>query len=169
MKALLVLLLASSLVQADQRLETNNGFCHFVLNAANADNEEFLANCLHGIRQNNDGTGTGAVYIAVQYPPAGAPVTEDVAYTGTDTGIPCNMVDSNGTTYSTNDWNSFYDFQRGIPRETMRLFKESFGKNDPQFDYNNDGIVNSLDVGMMKANWPETVVYSLTCRNGAQQ
>lgn len=101
-------LLLSTPAMSDQRFETVGGFCHFILNAQNDDNEVYFANCLNSIVQNNDGTGNGSTIILVTYPTGSAPISEDITFTGTDTGIPCIMVDSNGTTYQTNDWDSEY-------------------------------------------------------------
>ena len=52
MKKLSVLLLLISVhiifavtASADPRMETNDNFCHFILNTGNTDNEVFLAGC----------------------------------------------------------------------------------------------------------------------------
>ena len=118
---LMVLVLFSSVVQADQRFETVGGFCHFVLNPENDDNEVFFANCQNSIVQNNDGTGRGSTIIEVKYPFGSAPIEKTLILTGEETGIPCVMVDSNGTTYSTLDWTSKYQYRppRGKNRSTV--------------------------------------------------
>jgi hypothetical protein len=146
---LAVSMIACTSVIADQRFETNNGFCHFVLNPSNADNEVFFSNCRNSIVQNNDGTGTGTTYIKVQFPVGGAPISESLALTGDETGIACNMVDSNGTQYTTNDWTSEYIFVKN-----RRKGKGNYAR--------------------FKHRWhdkkkADTVIFSLICRNGQQQ
>jgi len=117
----MVLVLFASVVQADQRFETVGGFCHFILNPNNDDNEVFFANCMNSIVQNNDGTGSGSTLVKVSYPFGAAPISETTVFTGEETGIPCVMVDSNGTTYSTLDWPSIYRFKppRGKHHSTV--------------------------------------------------
>jgi hypothetical protein len=114
MKYLLILLFAFTLsAQADQRFETVGGFCHFVtpegFATANDDNEVFFANCENSIRQNNDATGSGSTLVEVDYPLGALPFTGKFAYSGAETGIDCVMVDSNGTAYVTQDWDSVYE------------------------------------------------------------
>lgn len=122
MKAILAGLLALGIVSsvsADQRFETTGGFCHFVtpegFQNGNDDNEVFYANCLNSIRQNSDGTGNGSTIINVKFPLDSAPFTESYETSFEETGIDCVMVDSNGTTYVSQDWNSTYEY-RGITR-----------------------------------------------------
>ena len=143
---LAVSMIACMSVIADQRFETNNGFCHFVLNANNAHNEVFFANCRNSIVQNNDGTGTGTTYIVAPFPIGYAPIAESLALTGDETGIPCNMVDSNGIKYTTNDWSSEYTF-----------IKHKNGKSA------------GFDHEWHDKNYADIVIFSLICRNAQQQ
>jgi len=116
MKALYltVLVLFSSVVQADQRFETVGGFCHFILNPDNDDNEVFFANCENSITQNNDGSGEGSTHVVVKYPLGGEPIVKTTYFDNeTAPNIPCVMVDSNGTTYVSNDWYSKYKYRAG--------------------------------------------------------
>jgi len=117
MKYLLTLLAALAITfslstYADQRFETVGGFCHFVtpegFATANDDNEVFFANCENSIRQTADGSGEGSTKVIVQYPKGAEPFEETYKTSGAETGIDCNMVDSNGTQYTTQDWDSVY-------------------------------------------------------------
>lgn len=146
---LVVSMIACTSVIADQRFETNNGFCHFVLNPNNANNEVFFANCLNSIVQNNDGTGSGATYIKARFPIGGAPIAESLTLTGDETGIACNMVDSNGTQYTTNDWTSEY---------VLIKHKHKRKGNHARFKH-----------GWHDKKHADTVIFSLICRNAQQQ
>jgi len=112
MKYVIMFFALSFGASADQRFETVGGFCHFVtpegFQTANDDNEVFFANCLNSIRQKANGDGEGSTTVKVIYPGSALLFTEDYTTNGPATGINCNMVDSNGTTYTTNDWNSHY-------------------------------------------------------------
>jgi hypothetical protein len=134
----------SGLSYADQRMETVGGFCHFVVNPQNADNEIFVSNCVSSIIQNNDGTGTGFVLKKVEYPGLLLPVG-DLRLTGAETGINCVMVDSNGTTYVTQDWTSLYKVIRRPNRPAKYSHKTP--ARPPLF----------------------SITYELTCENGNQQ
>lgn len=109
---IIMLFLASQAI-ADQRFETVGGFCHFItpegFQTGNDDNEVFFANCLNYIRQKSDGTGEGTTKVTATAP-KNANVIDLVSYStsGAQTGEDCVMVDSNGTTYVTQDWNSEY-------------------------------------------------------------
>ena len=97
---------------ADQRMETTGGFCHFVtpegFATANDDNEVFASNCESSIRQDADGNGDGSTIWEIEYPNGAEPFAESYSTNGAETGINCVMVDSNGTTYATQDWDSTY-------------------------------------------------------------
>jgi len=128
---------------ADQRFETVGGFCHFVtpdgFANGNDDAEVFYANCTNAIEQHNDGTGSGSTKVTVKFPGA-MPFAGKHKFTGSDTGIECVMVDSNGTEYRTLDWFAVY---------------KASGDDD---DY--DGMVDDGE-GKIK--------YELTCLNAQQQ
>ena len=114
----------ATIAKADQRFESVGGFCHFVLNPNNDDNEIFFANCKNSIRVNDDGTADGSTMHTVSYPKGAEPINASVAMVGagnhhaaiaqwlsTATVIAdtsCVMVDSNGTAYETTDWTARY-------------------------------------------------------------
>jgi len=108
-----LLVLVSSLAVADQRMETTGGFCHAVTHegfaTANDDNEVFISNCVSSIRQNADATGEGSYVVAVTYPSLKSmPFTSSFKTSGAESGVNCVMVDSNNTTYTSQDWVSNY-------------------------------------------------------------
>jgi hypothetical protein len=166
---IIVLMMLSFTAVADQRFETVGGFCHFVTPEGfangNDDNEVFFANCENSIRQNQDGTGSGSTLVKVKYPAGALPFTGKHTFTGAGTGVDCVMVDSNGTQYVTRDWTATYEAEI----EGLDDFAEAFGTDDEDFDYNGDGIVNSLDTGFFKQNADGKIKYTISCFNGAQQ
>jgi len=177
-KLFLVILLGMFVVSgafADQRFETVGGFCHWVtvegFTNNNDDNEVFFANCENSIRQNQDGTGTGSTVAKVKYPAAAMPFVGEHEFTGAGTGIDCVMVDSNGTQYVTQDWTATYT----ATVEDLNKFKRAFGtqegdrKYNLDFDFNEDGVINTLDLSIFRSTVSGKVVYSLACFNGAQQ
>lgn len=103
--AMLLCLLAFS-VNADPRIETNNGFCHFQFDTKNAANELFKANT-----QSNISVKSG---VATGYCAAKATIPESYLespdgkrqywITNNDLAVPCNMVESNGTVYTASKW-----------------------------------------------------------------
>jgi hypothetical protein len=132
-----VLMFISVVAVGDQRFETVGGFCHFVtpegFQTANDDNEVFYANCLNSIRQNADGSGSGSTTINVEYPVGAAPFIDSYETTGADTGVDCVMVDSNGTTYVTQDWNSVYEVKtRGKSKLNVEINFELVCRNGAQ-------------------------------------
>lgn len=171
----IVLLFIATSVCADQRFETVGGFCHFVTPQGfqnnNDDNEVFYANCKNSIRQEANGTGSGSSKITAKYPPRGIPFIGEHEYTGEETGVDCVMVDSNGTQYVTRDWNSKYSVH--VPG--LNKFRSVFGtvkgdeKYDRDFDFNEDGVINGLDIGEFRTEADGTVKYEIVCRNGVQQ
>jgi hypothetical protein len=168
---LAVTMITYTSVIADQRFETNNGFCHFVLNPNNANNEVFFANCQNSIVQNDDGTGTGTTYIRVQFPIGDAPIAESLALSGDETGIACNMVDSNGTQYTTNDWTSEYVLIENKGGRDYKHKGERDYKHKGERDHEHK---EESDYGRLKHRWhdknsADTVIFSLICRNAQQQ
>jgi hypothetical protein len=166
---IIVFLLLSANVIADQRMETVGGFCHFVtpegFATANDDNEVFLANCVNSIRQNADATGSGSTMVKVKYPPTAMPFFGKYKFSGAETGVDCVMVDSNGTTYATQDWDATYKTEI----KELKKFQKALGTDNSDYDYNEDGVVNGLDVGMFRQQAEGEIKYSVVCRNGAQQ
>ena len=106
---------------ADPRMETNNNFCHFILDPENTDNEVFVAGCDSTIVTVELPPATNAAsaecerYVARGYGerevvlpqaviriPAGSSRT----FTNEDSDTPCTMVESNGRSYSSYKWQS---------------------------------------------------------------
>jgi hypothetical protein len=154
MKTLLTALLALSALfvltsHADQRFETTGGFCHFVLpvglQGGNDDAETFFANCENSITQLNDGTGQGTTTVTVKYSGDSIPFTESFFSSGAETGINCVMVDSNNTTYVTQDWESSYKV-KGAGKQR--------GGGDDADDRGSGG---------------GKITYTVVCRNAPQQ
>ena len=137
MKYLIALLMIVPFVSlADMRMEVNanNTFCHAITPEGfangNDDNEVFLGGCEPSVRQNTNGNGDGDYIHVKEYfgdLPFNGPaqyvqpgngkgkakgLQKKAAYvytmTGAQSGEACTMVDSNNTTYVTNDWNLEY-------------------------------------------------------------
>jgi hypothetical protein len=108
---------------ADPRMETNDNFCHFILNANNTDNEVFLAGCdsvitvvekvaaaanmqIHCTEQNY--VASGYAMATKEMPLAAAPLAPSTTlkFTSDDSAVPCTMVESNGRAYKSNKWRS---------------------------------------------------------------
>lgn len=105
---------------ADPRMETNDNFCHFILDPANTDNEVFVAGCDSTIatvelpaadaagaeceRYVARGYGEREVVLpqAVIRIPAGGSRT----FTSDDSDAACTMVESNGRSYRSYKWQS---------------------------------------------------------------
>ena len=169
MKGLMLVIIIglSGVLHADQRMETVGGFCHFVINPDNEDNEIFVSNCVSSIVQNNNRTGTGWVLKKVKYPGILLPVS-NLMLTGAETGINCVMVDSNGTTYVTQDWISRYVPSK-LDVTRMAEFAKASRSYNEEYDYDNNGVVDSLDAKWFKLKKPRSITYELTCKNGSQQ
>lgn len=118
--ATLALALISTGAIANQEFNTNNNFCHFILGiddnglsvkdgaTVDGDNEVFVGNCINSITTIAN-VADGATRVVVKYPSGDAmPMTESINLTGAETGTPCNMTDSNGVAYATDDWESYY-------------------------------------------------------------
>jgi hypothetical protein len=125
---LLLLLVATHLIvvsiaSADPRMETNNNFCHFILDPNNTDNEVFVADCGAVITTVEKIAKTGTVQIKCEannriasgyatvtnvVPQAASPITPGttVLFTNADSGTPCTMVESNGRAYTSTKWKS---------------------------------------------------------------
>jgi len=163
------IMLNAAAALADQRFETVGGFCHYVTPEGfangNDDNEVFYANCENSIRQNQDGTGTGSNTVKVKYPAGAIPFTGEYTFTGADTGVDCVMVDSNGTTYVTQNWTATYEAEV----EGLDDFNDAFFTDDPEYDLNGDGFVDYADLTIFSADAKGRIKYTLACYNGVQQ
>lgn len=77
----------------------------------------------------------------------------------------CVMVDTNGNTYVSNEWT--------ITQQTvvkgLKDFKEAFGTDNEEFDYNENGIVDFSDLTVFKQNAKTRVETTIHCTRGNQQ
>ncbi len=64
----------TGVLQADPRMETNDGFCHMQISRNNANNEVFVANCRNDIYQDNNGQGFGYAIERRTYPRGRTPI-----------------------------------------------------------------------------------------------
>lgn len=113
----LMMVLTAGIASADPRMEINDNFCHMILDATNTDNEIFVAGCNAQIVADGNGGATGYVMITRWMPreEAQAMLGEDdqqLSFTSDGSDAPCRMVESNGTTYESNDWESRIIFKR---------------------------------------------------------
>jgi hypothetical protein len=116
-------LLLAAAVSADPRMETNNNFCHFILNAENTDNEVFLAGCDSVITviekvvttagmsvkcEPDNHVASGYASVTKELPAAAVPAPPGSTLTFTSDGstTACTMVESNGRAYTSNKWTS---------------------------------------------------------------
>lgn len=109
-------------VSADPRMETNNHFCHFILNAGNTDNEVFLAGCdsvITVVEKEAAGTPKDAVNCSTRVatgfgsatrtlPIQASPLPPGTSkvFTSANSETPCTMVESNGRAYTSHNWKS---------------------------------------------------------------
>jgi len=169
MKTLIVIIamMFSGVISADQRMETVGGFCHAVtpegFATGNDDNEVFISNCVSSIRQNADATGEGSYDVAVTYPSLNSmPFTAHFKTTGADTGIACVMVDSNNTTYATQDWTSNYQVvnRKAQPAKYAPLTQSCNGTSCVS---TGGQLISRARPALFK------ITYKLECYNGNQQ
>jgi len=126
---------------ADPRMETNDNFCHFILNTANTDNEVFLAGCDSVITVVEKVAGAGGVtakceennYMASGYaavtktvPQAAAPIPPGTTlkFTSNDTDTPCTMVESNGRQYRSHKWQSIIRVEPAVKKNAVKVHYE---------------------------------------------
>jgi len=125
---LLLLLVATHLIvvaiaSADPRMETNNNFCHFILDPNNTDNEVFVADCGAVITtvekkaktvtaknqcEENNRIASGYATVTNIVPQAASPIAAgtSIVFTNADSETPCTMVESNGRAYTSTKWKS---------------------------------------------------------------
>ena len=112
---ILSLFVMAGTAAADPRMEVTDNFCHFILDPNNTDNEIFLGGC-DGKIAVVDGVATGYVRIIEWLPrqEANALVPKGgVRFTSGDSDAACALVDSNGTQYNSNKWESSIKVSRG--------------------------------------------------------
>jgi hypothetical protein len=115
-----VCLLVASAVSADPRMQTNDNFCHFILDPVNTDNEVFVAGCNSEITtvetvpsadlqikcENAVASGFGEVTKVVPQSAILIPPGKTIRFTSDDSDTPCTMVESNGRAYTSHNWKS---------------------------------------------------------------
>jgi len=116
-------LIVVAIASADPRMETNNNFCHFILDPNNTDNEVFVADCGAVITtvektvnsktvrikcEENNRIASGYATVTRVVPQAASPIPQGttVLFTNADSGTPCTMVESNGRAYTSTKWQS---------------------------------------------------------------
>ena len=133
MKRIIVLFLLCSVpllfavpAAADPRMETNNDFCHFILDPFNGDNEVFYADCgaVITVTENEEpdpllktnpgdqpecegnysatGYGTGSKVVPALASPL--PPGTTLVLTSRDSEYKCYLKESNNRTYTTEKW-----------------------------------------------------------------
>jgi hypothetical protein len=106
-------------VSADPRMETNDNFCHFIMDPVNTDNEVFAAACDSAITtlelasppgttsascKNLVATGYGERTAVVPQAAIGVRPGTTLSFTSADSETPCTMVESNGRAYRSYKW-----------------------------------------------------------------
>jgi hypothetical protein len=126
---------------ADPRMETNDNFCHFILNAENTDNEVFLAGCdsvitvvekvagAEGVTakcEENNYMASGYAAVTKTVPQAAAPIPPGTTrkFTSTDTDTPCTMVESNGRQYRSQKWQSTIRVSAAVRKNPVVVYYE---------------------------------------------
>jgi hypothetical protein len=122
--ALLLALLFTAAVapqaSADPRMETNDNFCHFILDPLYTDNEVFVAGCDSSIVtvepppaattailcEQAVAQGYGKREVVVPQSMLKVPVGSVLTLTSKDSQAACTMVESNGRAYRSYDWRS---------------------------------------------------------------
>ena len=142
-------LILIAIASADPRMETNNNFCHFILNADNTDNEVFLAGCnsiitvvekvaaaanmkINCTEQNY--VASGYATVTKEMPVAAAPLAPGTTlrFTSDDSVEPCTMVESNGRAYKSNKWKSSIKVGRANKNNIVTVHYELFCQDGQQ-------------------------------------
>ena len=100
----LALFIGFQMAHAGPRIETRDNFCHFVDDPDDSDAEHFISNCPSRITTDNNGIANGVAYVRRKEPAWTA--IQSNTWTYADTGVPCVMVDSNGTEYHSRSFRS---------------------------------------------------------------
>ena len=126
---------------ADPRMETNDNFCHFILNAQNTDNEVFLAGCDSVITvvekvasagqvtvncEDNNLMANGYAAVTKVVPQAAAPIPPGTTlkFTSNDSETPCTMVESNGRQYRSHKWQSIIRVSSAVRKNPVIVYYE---------------------------------------------
>jgi hypothetical protein len=139
---------AAMTASADPRMETNNNFCHFIMDPTETDNEVFQAGCdstiavtiiptqsvasAQGGREkvgceeyaNYRASGYGTVTKVMPLLASPVPVGKTLKYTNEDSSTACTMVESNGREYRSYKWESKISVFRTTPRGFVRVVYE---------------------------------------------
>lgn len=114
-------LFAAVHASADPRMETNNNFCHFILNPDNTDIEIFMAGCNSEITvsekvptsgasqpscENYTASGYARIEKVIPQSAISIPAGSSLTFTNNDSSTPCTMVESNGREYRSYNWQS---------------------------------------------------------------
>jgi len=117
-------------VSADPRMETNNNFCHFIMDPAETDNEVFVAGCNSSIATvvlpppdtagiaclNAVARGYGEQEVVLPQSVIRIPAGSTITFTSEDSDAACTMVESNGRAYRSHKWKSTISVEAtGLP------------------------------------------------------
>ena len=143
--SILALILLPLVIGADPRMEINDNFCHYMHDNINDDNESFVSDCGPIISITDDTASANGYGYVRKIVPRETINHEDKVRLSNETfpDQKCAMVESNGTTYTSDTWTS------DIKVKTLYYYKrDDNGKRMPR------------DVVL--------VTYKLVCLNGAQ-
>jgi len=137
-----VLLFVASPASADPRMETNNNFCHFILDPDDTDNEIFMAGCNSEITVVEAVPTPGSVQAMCDsnYTASGYAMVEKVipqsaislapgstlTFTSNDSDTPCTMVESNGREYRSSSWQSTIKVKKTTQKGFVTVHYELF-------------------------------------------
>lgn len=133
MKKFLVLFLLFAFVPmsyADPRIEVNqdNTFAHFILDADDTDNEVFMGSLdVVGITVVNNKANGFARFFSFDKDVGrtlvpGSENQRKYSFTYEDTGVPCTIVDSNGTEYRSTDYISVVYVKKSYTNMKLKCF-----------------------------------------------
>ena len=141
-----VLFFIASSVSADPRMETNNNFCHFILDPIYTDNEVFVAGCDSEITtietvptvsikiscENAVASGFGEAKKVVPQSAILLSPGQSVKFTSDDSDTPCTMVESNGRAYTSHNWQSTIQVEATNRKGFVRVHYMLFCKDGQQ-------------------------------------
>ena len=152
-------------LRADQRMETNDGFCHFQIDPNDADVEVFAANCVHSIYADQNGQADGATTYALLYPRGRTPIGNvNGLLRRRDAGLPPPRGCVRNVPAATAET---------PPEEDIlcrrRLTGERTGAPCNLVDSNGTQYATNFWTAIYDLTADGTVTYSLDCRNADQQ